>query len=96
MSSLRQFLEELLQTSSGPNAQVERTAALDHPDSTFGQLLGSSLVTRPGVVGSSDRLPVTRCFYLREATSPLLEAMLNTVHEFRAERLGRAAGSSQA
>ena len=49
--SVRQFLEELLQTSSGPNAQIERPAALDHPDSTVGQLLGSPLVTRAGPRG---------------------------------------------
>lgn len=51
LSSVRQFLEELLQTSSGPNALIERPAALDHPDSTFGQLLGSPVVTRAGPRG---------------------------------------------
>lgn len=51
VSSVRQFLEELLQASSGPDAQIERPAALDHPDSTFKQLLGSPLVTLAGPRG---------------------------------------------
>jgi hypothetical protein len=51
VSSVRQFLEELLQASSGPNALIERPAALDHPDSTFLHLLGSPLVTQAGPRG---------------------------------------------
>jgi hypothetical protein len=47
VTSVRQFLEELLQLSSGPNAHIERPAALEHPNSTFMQLLGSPLVTQP-------------------------------------------------
>ena len=49
--SVRQFLEELLRLSSGPNADIERPAALEHPDSTFMQLLGSPLVTQAGPRG---------------------------------------------
>jgi hypothetical protein len=48
VGSVREFLGELLQASSGPNAPIKRPAALDHPDSTFGQLLGSPLVTQAG------------------------------------------------
>ena len=51
LTSVRQFLEELLRLSSGPNAQIERPAALEHPDSTFMQLIGSPLVTQTGPVG---------------------------------------------
>ena len=50
-TSVRQFLEDLLRLSSGPNAQIERPAALEHPDSTLMQLLGSPLVTPAGVRG---------------------------------------------
>ena len=50
-TSVRQFLEELLRLSSGPNAQIERPAALEHADSTLMQLLGSALVTPAGVRG---------------------------------------------
>lgn len=52
VTSVRQFLEELLRLSSGPNAQIKRPAALDHPDSTFMQLLTSPLVTRAGPSGN--------------------------------------------
>lgn len=45
VTSVRRFLEELMRLSSGPNAQVKRPAALDHPDSTLLQLLTSPLVT---------------------------------------------------
>lgn len=45
VTSVRQFLEELLRLSSGPTPDIERPAALEHPDSTFMQLLGSPLVT---------------------------------------------------
>ena len=55
-SSVRQFLEELLRTSSGPNALIERPVALDHPDSTFLQLLGSPLVTHAGPRGRVESL----------------------------------------
>ncbi|MDP1692115.1 MAG: hypothetical protein Q8L49_09250 [Burkholderiaceae bacterium] len=51
VTSVRQFLEELLRSSSGPNARIERPAALEHPDSTFMQLLGSPLVTQHGPRG---------------------------------------------
>ena len=51
VTSVRQFLEELLRLSSGPNADIERPAALEHPDSTFMQLLGSPLVTQTGPRG---------------------------------------------
>ena len=51
VTSVRQFLEELLRLSSGPNAHIERPAALEHPDSTFMQLLGSPLVTQDGPRG---------------------------------------------
>jgi hypothetical protein len=47
---VRQFLEDLL-LLAGPSAQIERPAALEHPDSTFIQLLGSPLVTRAGPLG---------------------------------------------
>jgi len=47
-TSVRQFLGELLRLSSGPDAQIGPLAALEHPDSTFMQLLGSSLVTQGG------------------------------------------------
>jgi hypothetical protein len=43
VTSVRQFLEELLRLSSGPNAQ--------HPDSTFMQLLGSPLFAQNGPRG---------------------------------------------
>jgi hypothetical protein len=33
-TSVRQFLEELVRTSSGPKAFLDRPTALDHPDST--------------------------------------------------------------
>ncbi|EHR72089.1 hypothetical protein BurJ1DRAFT_3280 [Burkholderiales bacterium JOSHI_001] len=56
LASVRQFLEELLQLSSGPNAQIERPAALEHPDSTFLQLLGSPLVTLAGNRGFIESL----------------------------------------
>lgn len=52
--SVRQFLEELLRSSAGPNAVIERPAALDHPDSTFLQLLGSPLLTPAGARGRID------------------------------------------
>lgn len=52
VTSVRQFLEELLRLSSGPNAQFRRPAALDHPDSTFMQLLASPLVTQAGPSGN--------------------------------------------
>ena len=48
VTSVRQFLEELLRLSSGPNPDIERPAALEHPDSTFMQLLGSPLVRHAG------------------------------------------------
>jgi hypothetical protein len=48
---VRQFLEEVLRLSSGPNAQIERPPALQHADSTLLQLLGSPLVTPAGVRG---------------------------------------------
>src|SRR5438067_11639525 len=48
VTSVRQLLEELLRLSSGPNAHIERPAALEHPDSTFMQLLGTPLVFRAG------------------------------------------------
>jgi hypothetical protein len=51
VTSVRHFLEELLRLSSGPNAHIERPAALEHPDSTFMQLLGSPLVTQAGPRG---------------------------------------------
>lgn len=51
VTSVQQFLGELLQLSSGPNAHIERPAALEHPDSTFIQLLGSPLVTQAGPRG---------------------------------------------
>ena len=54
VTSVRQFLEELLQLSSGPNAHIERPAALEHPESTFMQLLGSPLVTQVGPRGLVD------------------------------------------
>ena len=47
-TSVREFLEELMRLSSGPDARFERPTALEHPDSTFMQLLGSPLVTRAG------------------------------------------------
>lgn len=50
-TSVRQFLAELLRSSFGPNAEIRRPAALDHPDSTLLQLLGSPLVTRAGPRG---------------------------------------------
>jgi len=50
-TSVRQFLEELVRTSSGPKALLERPAALDHPDSTLLQLLRSPLVLRAGTRG---------------------------------------------
>jgi hypothetical protein len=50
-TSVRQFLEDLLRLSSGPDAQIERPAALAHTDSTLMQLLGSPLVTRAGYRG---------------------------------------------
>ena len=50
-TSVRQFLEELLRLSSGPDARIGPLAALEHPDSTFTQLLGSSLVTQDGRLG---------------------------------------------
>jgi hypothetical protein len=53
-TSVRQFLEELMRLSSGPDAQIERPAALQHPDSTFMQLLGSPLVTQDGLRGLVD------------------------------------------
>ncbi|MGA8053835.1 MAG: hypothetical protein WCA12_08240 [Burkholderiales bacterium] len=56
VTSVRQFLEELVRLSSGPNAHIERPAALDHPDSTFMQLLGSPLVTRAGPRGLVESL----------------------------------------
>ncbi len=46
LTSVRQFLEELLRLSSGPDARIERPAALEHPDSTFLQLLGSPLLVQ--------------------------------------------------
>ena len=48
VTSVRQFLEELLRLSSGPNPDIERPGALEHPDSTFMQLLGSPLVRHAG------------------------------------------------
>jgi hypothetical protein len=54
--SVRQFLEELMRVSSGPNAQVERPTALEHPDSTLLQLLGSRLVTQAGTGGPIEAL----------------------------------------
>ena len=50
-TSVRQFLEELVRTSSGPKAVLERPTALDHPDSTLLQLLRSPLVLRTGARG---------------------------------------------
>jgi len=50
-TSVRQFLEELLRLSSGPDARIGPLAALEHPDSTFAQLLGSALVTQGGRLG---------------------------------------------
>ncbi len=54
--SVRQFLEELMRVSSGPNAQVQRPTALEHPDSTLLQLLGSRLVTQTGTGGPIEAL----------------------------------------
>lgn len=51
VASVRQFLEELIRASSATNAFIERPAALEHPDSTFAQLLGSPLVTQLGPQG---------------------------------------------
>ena len=51
VTSVRQFLQELLRSSSGPDAHIQRPAALEHPDSTFMQLLGSPLVTQAGPRG---------------------------------------------
>ena len=48
VTSVRQFLEELVRAVCAPNAVVERPVALEHTDSTFGQLLSSTLVTRAG------------------------------------------------
>jgi len=48
VTSVRQFLEELVRAVSAPSAVVERPAALEHTDSTFGQLLGSTLVPPGG------------------------------------------------
>ena len=48
VTSVREFLEELIHAASGPDAVIELPAALKHPDSTFGQLLASSLVTQLG------------------------------------------------
>jgi hypothetical protein len=56
VTSVRQFLGELLRLSSGPNAQIERPAALDHPDSTAMLLLGSPLVTQAGPRGLVESL----------------------------------------
>jgi hypothetical protein len=56
VTSVRQFLEELLRASSGPQARMERPAALEHPDSTLMQLLGSHLVTRDGPCGLVESL----------------------------------------
>ncbi len=56
VTSVRQFLEELMRLSSGPHAQVERPVALEHPDSTLLQLLGSPLVTQAGSRGSIETL----------------------------------------
>lgn len=50
-TSVRHFLAELLRSSSGPNADIHRPAALEHPDSTLLQLLGSPLVTSAGARG---------------------------------------------
>lgn len=50
-TSVRHFLTELLRSSSGPNADIRRPAALEHPDSTLLQLLGSPLETRAGARG---------------------------------------------
>ena len=52
VTSVRQFLEELIRASSATNAYiVERPAALEHPDNTFAQLLSSPLVTQSGRQG---------------------------------------------
>jgi hypothetical protein len=50
-TSVRQFLADLLRSSCGPDALIRRPAALDHPDSTLLQLLGSPLLTRAGPRG---------------------------------------------
>jgi hypothetical protein len=50
-TSVRHFLAELLRSPSGPNADIRRPAALEHPDSTLLQLLGSPLATRAGARG---------------------------------------------
>jgi hypothetical protein len=55
-TSVRVFLEELMRLSSGPGAQFERPTALDHPDSTFMQLLSSPLVTPAGCRGLVESL----------------------------------------
>jgi hypothetical protein len=48
VTPVREFLEELIRAASGVDAVIELPAALKHPESTFGQLLGSSLVTHVG------------------------------------------------
>ena len=45
-----------MRLSSGPNARMERPAALEHPDSTFMQLLGSPLVPQDGPCGLVESL----------------------------------------
>ena len=45
VTSVRQFLGELVRAVYVPNPLVERPVALEHTDSTFGQLLSSRLVT---------------------------------------------------
>ena len=45
-----------MRLSAGPNAQMDRPAALDHPDSTFMQLLSSPLVTPTGPRGLVESL----------------------------------------
>ncbi len=51
VTSVFQFLQELLRASSGPQPDIERPTALDFPDSTFAQLLGSPLITPAGTRG---------------------------------------------
>ena len=48
VTSVREFLEDLIRAASGPDAVFELPAALKHPDGTLGQLLGSSLLTHSG------------------------------------------------
>ena len=85
-----------MRLSSGPSAHVQRLAALEHPDSTFMQLLGSPLITQDGARGLVESvahhalclLVIPRLLFEAFGHQDQIESAVRTRAELPTQRVG--------